>query len=567
MSWQERALAYIDLVPELNYASRFYARMLKQARFFPATLKPDGRLEEIKEGAPVELLAQIRDPGGGRTQLQGQYGRLAFITGEGGLLGVDLETEAERWSYVWSAEVKVEKSGDRIQKIIHMPNGEGGSKKEYSPQAARFYPMWTPHPKLSGEADSPMRSVLDIAEELIILTAAVRATAVTRLTEGVLFMPTEVSPGSATPDADEDPEEDPFAEAIGQHFAAQVENPGDAEARVPPIVWMQDDLIEKARHMKFHDPATDYVERELRREAIERMALGLDMPKEALTGIGQSNHWSAIQILGDMWKSHGLGAALQFATDLADVYLRPGLRDDNYEGWEDVVIGVDGSQVIVKADRADDAKTAIEHKAIGPSGFRKMLNIPDDLAPTAEELSEWMPKNGSGEDGTSRNGDMPPEQPAAPGPEGDSGRRTRVVAAAFREMGAAELALVRCRELAGMRLRNQRYWRALESICLDCAQTASGGPLTLVAHSIGPERLQQLGVDPVALTRGGADSLRELLAMWGYPEAQANALAEMVEVFAARSLFEERAPELPAGFEAQLARTKEMFDAVGHQAA
>jgi hypothetical protein len=128
-------------------------------------------------------------------------------------------------------------------------------------------------------------------------------------------------------------------------------------------------------------------------------------------------------------------------------------------------------------------------------------------------------------------------------------------------MGAAEVALVRCRELAGMRLRNQRVWKALEALCLDCANEAGAARHTLIAHLLGPERLQQLKIEPATLVQGGADSLRDVLLGWGYPEKQANALAEMVELFAARTLFEERTPDLPAGFEAQITRTKEMLAA------
>lgn len=38
MPWQDRALTYVDQIPELNYASRFYARMLRQLRLYPAIL-------------------------------------------------------------------------------------------------------------------------------------------------------------------------------------------------------------------------------------------------------------------------------------------------------------------------------------------------------------------------------------------------------------------------------------------------------------------------------------------------------------------------------------------------
>lgn len=568
LNWQQQALAYVDLVPELSFGSRFYSRMLKQARYYPALLGNDGQLTEIKEGPPVELLRQIRDPGGGTSQINSSYGRLMFITGEGVLFGRDLETPRERWSFVWSDELKIETDGDVVTKIIHMPQGESGKKTEYTPKQARAYPMWMPHPRLSGEADSPMRSVLEIAEELIVLTSAVRATAVTRLTNGILFMPSEASPGGVEADADEDPEDDPFASDLGEHMSAQTENPGDAEHRVPLVSWMAADLIDKPRHLQLHDPATDYVEKELRKEAIQRLALGLDMPPEALTGLGTSNHWSAIQILGEMWKSHGLLVALQFATDLGEVFLRPALEQEGYERWEDVVIAVDGSQVVTKADRSDDARTGIREGAIGPRGWRKMTNTPEDFAPDEDEKTWMLELRGKPVPGTpaadqgapSQNGStgQVPGEPPPPGPEGDSGRRTRVVAAAFREMGAAEYALMRCRELAGMRLKNQRVWKALEAICLDCAKDANDKPLSLVAHSIGPERLRELHLDPMVLVRGGADTLRELLTGWGYPARQADALAEMVELFAARSLFEQRAPALPSGFEAQLVRTREL---------
>lgn len=570
MAWQDRALRYIKIVPELGFASRFYAKMLRQVRFYPAYLEPDGRLTEIMEGPPVETLAQLRDAGGGRSQLQGQYGRLMFTTGEGGLFGRDIATERERWSFIWSAEIKLDEDAKgNVLKIIHMPNGEAGKKTEYTPDEARWYPMWMPSPEFSGEADSPMQAVLEIAEELLILTAAVHSTAVTRLTNGVLFMPQEASPGPAQGGSDEDPEEDPFVDDVSAHFEAQVENPGSAEARVPPVVWMQADLIEKVRHVALHDPQTDYLERELRKEARERLGGGLDMPPEALSGLGSTNHWASMQILGDMWKSHGIGVAQQFATDVADVFLRPALQAEEFERWEDVVIGVDGSQVVVKADRSDDARTGLELEAIGPSGFRRMLHIPEEYAPTAAEAARMREKSAPqpGPREPSRNGSLPAEQPDPPGPEGDSGRRTRVVASAFREMGAAEYALVRCRELAGMRLRNKATWRALEAICLDCAQQASLGRLSVVASVLGPARLEQLKVDPAVLVKGGADGLRELLAGWGYPPAQSEALAEMVELYAARTLFEERTPALPSGFEAQITRTRELLRAVEHQAA
>ena len=41
--WQKIALDYIDIVPELKYASRFYAWMLSQVILYPAILETSGQ--------------------------------------------------------------------------------------------------------------------------------------------------------------------------------------------------------------------------------------------------------------------------------------------------------------------------------------------------------------------------------------------------------------------------------------------------------------------------------------------------------------------------------------------
>ena len=87
LPWQKHALEVVRIVPEIGYASRFYARMMKQVRVYPALRSSQNQTKEIKTGLPVEVLNRIRDPGGGRSAIQGAYGRLMCITGEGILFG------------------------------------------------------------------------------------------------------------------------------------------------------------------------------------------------------------------------------------------------------------------------------------------------------------------------------------------------------------------------------------------------------------------------------------------------------------------------------------------------
>lgn len=565
LPWQPRALEIVKLVPELNFASRFYARMLSPLRIYPAIRDEQGQKTEIKEGLPVELLHRIQDPSGGMSQILWNYGRLMFITGEGLLFGRDLETERERWSFVWNGEIEIEPGpGNSIKKITHKLSGS--ETRVYSGDQAVIYRMWTPSPDRSYDAESPMQSGLGIAEELILLTASVRATGTSRLINGLLFLPQEISPPTEEPIGDEDPYNDPWSADFLDHAITQIENPGTAEAAAPLISWVAGEWIDKIKWIPIHDPQTDYMERDLRKEAIDRLAYGMDMPPEALKGLGNTNHWASMQILGDMWKSHGAPRAAQFCDELSAAYLQPALRDAGYEDWREVVADFDAAAVTVKPDRSDDADNAAKYAMISPRGYRLLKNIPEEYAPTEKERKELLEVLGRGQSSRpqpveprdqSANGqgrDVSRDGPLPPGPEGDSGRRTRVVtssAESHEAMGAAMMALARCRELAGIRL-----WQR-QKTCPDCFEKADGVPHALVASIVGPDVVSKLDWDPMKLVRGGTDTFRDMLVYWDYSPKQADGLCETIEGFAARTLYDERLPQLPAGFASHLERAKE----------
>lgn len=558
LPWQRRALEYVATVPEVNYASRFYARMLSKVKLYPGMMDANEKVTRIEDGPAVEILSRIRDPGGGRMNILFQYGRLMFASGEGLLFGRYLNDPAyERWDFVWNDEIQVTYGGGneiyeyqwrpspRDGWLTFYPEGRYDEAGQQMLPTAVAYRMWQPSPAMSAEADSPMRAALDIAEELILLTAAVRSTAVSRLLNGMLLIPTEMSPNPPEVEGDEDPMNNIFLQDFVEHVKAQIENPGTAAALAPFIVEGAYDYIDRIRWMQLHDPATDYMERELRKEAIQRLAYGLDMPPESLQGMGQSNHWAARSIMEDTWVSHGSAVAARFATDLASVYLRPALRDIRYPDWENVTIMVDSSEVTVPPDRSQDADQAFDRGAISRDGYRRLKNIPEDMASSEEELDEWRAIKlrdpillGTG-DATTPDPTMIPDPP---GPEGDSGRRTRVVRASAGTValsGAASAAVARCRELAGIRLKR------LEKDCPECIRLANGARPTQIAAAIGEVQMARLKLDPLDAVRGGADTLRSWLVDVGVPNDRAQTLADTVEVFSSRTLFEREHPRLP----------------------
>jgi hypothetical protein len=562
--WQTRALGFYDRIGEIRFCSQFYARMLSRVDFFPAKLNADGKLEQIKDGPAVELLDRIQDPGGGRKRIQYDYGRLMFVTGEGILLGTDLDSDKERWRFLWRGEVTIDdKTGVATRK-----DSFGGLTKE----KGVGYRMWTPHPMWSDRADSPLRAVLDIAEELIILTAAVRATAVTRLLNGMLVVPSEIAPAPPEEGLDEDPELNVFVQKLVEHITAQIENPGAAEARVPFYMEGGYDYLDRVKWIEMHNPATDYLEKDLRLEAIDRLALGLDLPPEALKGLSDANHWTGQQVKWDMWQTHGKPFADQFATDLNDAYLRPALIEAD-EDPADIYIGYDDSQVVVSPDQTAVADEAMDRLALGFTGYRKLKGIPEDMAPTEEEqkliagvkmrdpvvagLEEAAPPVR----GPTAGPNVHQDQPGTP-PEPTNGRVVSRQEARIASInGAAHMALRQCRSKAGARLRTATQ----EHRCADCQESIDGVPNAIVASTLGQEGIaEQLAAmskrDPIQLVRGGTDDYRATLEEWGVPTASATVLCERIEAYAAATLFDPNTPDLPPGYTSYVEHALEMSD-------
>jgi hypothetical protein len=561
--WQYRCLTYYDEVPEINFSGDFYAKMLSRVRMFPAELNDEEELTEIQGGSPVDLLNRIQDPGGKRSRLQFDYGRLMFVTGEG-ILFVG-NAEPEQWRFLWRDEVRILDNGVAERLNFQREVVEQGTA----------YRMWTPSPRQSDMATSPMRAVQDIAEELIGLTQTVMTTITSRKINGILAIASELSPDPLTPGTDEDPRANATFEAMIDHFTAQVENYGTPEAASPFIWEAPYDYMkngEGIQWIKLHDPATDYMERDLRIEAVHRLALGLDFPPEYLEGSSGVNHWNGLQIQQQMWTLHGAPMAEQMCHDFGEAYLRPALRDDGYDGWERVVVGYDDSQVVVNPDRSADANNAADRGMISDDGYRELTGIPDALAPSQEEKDRYLAIKlrdpalieGAGVTPVNERG---PAQPAAvtngtPGvpPVPSTGRvvsRQEAMTAAV--SGAAQLALLRCRSQAGAKLRQVAARN--KKACPECAVDLDGVPNAVVASVMGDERMAAINrADHAALVQGGTGEFADLLTAWGVGSEDAKGLCSRLEMYAAKTLLDATQPDLPPGFVAQVDQAFESME-------
>jgi len=550
MPWQQRALFYVDVIPELQYASKFYARMIEKIRIYPALRASDDKNTPIEDGMPVELLNRIQDPGGGRSQVQYRYGQLQFITGECYLFGRNLGDD-EKWSVVWREELKFDESGVVTHMVApQIPTDtlrlSDADYQELPPGSAVAYRMWTPHPRFSGWPSSPMQGVMEMAEELLILTRSVHATATSRLVKGKFFaLPSGIEPPPLDTDGDENPEASPFMQDLINHLENAIDDPGSPASLAPFVLWAEGEMLAQIRDFTLHDPETDYLEKDLRKECIHRIGRGLDLPPEVIEGMSSANHWAAWWISDDMWRSHGAPMAEQFCDDLSEAYLRPALREAGYKDWRNVVIDFDASGVVVNPDRSKDADQAMDRGQVSDAGYRVMKNIPEEFAPSEEEKAIFLAiKNVTlGPDGNPISDVNPGDEPGPPdGQPGEVSEGTNLPASAFQ--GAAQLALYRCRELAGSRIRSRR------KSCPGCLDEVQHLENSLVASALGVEGLVPLGSpSPAELVAGGADSFKTMLVSWGNSEEDSRTVARMLEMHAARTLFHDKPPSVPASLE------------------
>ena len=135
------------------------------------------------------------------------------------------------------------------------------------------------------------------------------------------------------------------------------------------------DYLDRVKWIKTHDPATDYMEKDLRDECIKRLALSLDMSPEDLLGYTNANHWTGRQVQLDRWRMFGYNKAELWAGSICDAYLRPALSEMGYPDVEDVVIAFDDSQVVISPDRTEDALKANAAGLIGGKAARTALGV------------------------------------------------------------------------------------------------------------------------------------------------------------------------------------------------
>lgn len=424
-SWQAEAWAAYDEVGEERFLASTLSGRLSQARLYVQHKPADGPHSSLRDDetdatdtapAPVAALAEavLAALGASQQDLGQMLQRLAtnlFVAGEGWLVGVpahlvpgidtsdptqtapspdpalsDLVWRVLAVTEVTTVAAPTPQAPGRVRLNL---GSDASSPVEVSTDEVYMIRIWRPHPARYWEADSPTRACLPILRELIGLTRHISAQIDSRLAgAGLLVVPSSASAALASDAADaySNGQPDPFVSALMESMLRPIENRDDASAVVPLVVTVPDEAADKVSHLTFSS-ALDSGARDLRDEAIRRLALAQDAPPELLLGSGAMNHWGAWLTREDTVTTHIEPVLALICEALTSQYLRPvllsaGLPEDTVRTLS---VGYDVSALVARPNRSEEALNLHKSGAISDEALREASGFDDSDEKPLEE--------------------------------------------------------------------------------------------------------------------------------------------------------------------------------------
>lgn len=401
--WQNEAWELYRLVGEYGWFVRFRARTCSRVRLIASEIDPDtgmptgGISEDNAEGRRVaELVRAIAGGPLGQAQLIKRSVEILSVPGEYWV--VILVTDAGvQWLAVTRDEIKRSQRGDTV--TIDLP---GGKQHDFNPSKGDgMFRVWNPDARKANDPDSPVRSNLDPLREIVTASRKIRNADLSRLIgNGILIIPQEASlPDQNAPVSADKPGDPPppaqsgrVAQKLQEKIAAQAkiaieEGPGSLASLMPLIIAAPAEYVDKIKHVTLSDEITK-VAIETRNDAINRLAMGLDMTPEQLRGLGATNHWSSRQLTDEdvnMYVKSSMEIICQAFYDnaLRNVLIKAGIDPAKYMLW------YDASDLTADPDKTDEAKDAHERGAITSEALVRIYGLPDDAMYDFASLDGW----------------------------------------------------------------------------------------------------------------------------------------------------------------------------------
>jgi hypothetical protein len=383
--WQAEAWRLYDIVPEHHFLAGRIGESVAQARLYVTEVDETGeetgevQEERIRRLAAVPLgTGSQRDDNLRLAGIDLAVGGECWIVGEGAAENPEMAEGS--WFVVTGAAFS--RVGDKV--TVRRPRINGGAKLELRDGVDILIRCWRPHPNDTDQADSFTRSAIVPLREIELLTKREFAELDSRLTgAGIMFLPE----GIDFPRQETDPEGMAgFMAYIQRAAAASMQDQSRASAMVPIMATIPDHLIEhldKLAPINFWSELSEQIT-PMKDKAISRLASSAEIPGEVLTGIADSNHWTAwlISDEGIRWIRGYLGL---IADALTRGFLRRALEHMGVANPERFAFAFDTSTLAAKPNRLEEALQLHDRHLIKDEEVVKAGAFDTDQMPTTTE--------------------------------------------------------------------------------------------------------------------------------------------------------------------------------------
>lgn len=400
--WQEEAYRHYAICGEARYAANYVGNSLSRARLFAGELTA-GEMVEAAEGSKAkEVMAELFGGPQAAPAMLKAVGIHLTVAGECYLVGRTPTGDIERdrgadpkadtiWEIVSVREMSVNGRNWTIRYGDNHPDVPLGAEDV-------VIRIWTPDPGKRMEADSPFKSALPVLSEIEYLTLHIFAQCRSRLAgAGILWVPQEMD-FPPPPEVNGVPmeiatEAEGLMLRLADAMIEDIHNQGDANSIVPIALSAPGELIDKARLMQFWTNL-DEKALEMRTAAINRFALGMDLPPEQILGMGSNagsgggtsngiSHWGAWQVDESTIKLHIEPMLDAFCSALTISYLRPG-------GALDSVVLYDTSTLRLRPDRSKESIQLWDRGVLKTEVMLRENGFSEKDMPEEDEKKEWL---------------------------------------------------------------------------------------------------------------------------------------------------------------------------------
>lgn len=429
--WQQDAFEYTELIGELDFASNMIANTVSKIRLFPGYITsedtapsnifdiPDDQVSPELKKAALETLRLLDTGDGGTSGMLRDAALNLFIAGECYLVKEPAQGEAffakDSWQ-IRSVDELIVKAGTGGTQKVYLRGSKYDTDAELTllgnydgPGKATLGRIWRNSPRFSKDATSSLKPQLENCDMLLLYDRNKRGIVKSKMNAGILYLPDGLS---ASTDSDgeltnpEDLEDGEMAPAVEETDTIEedlmdawinpIQDEGAASSVAPVILRGPAELGQAIRHITFTRNFDPQIAQDAER-LLERILIGIDLPKEVVAGLTDAKYANAIVVEDNFYKMHIEPMILSIVDSFTVLLMRPILRFLGFSEDEiaRVVVWYDPSPVSTKPDKASAATTGYEFGTISGEAWRRANGFPETDAPTGlERIQRFALKQG-----------------------------------------------------------------------------------------------------------------------------------------------------------------------------